>query len=180
MDVRRSHRRASGDFLLSLVFLASLAALLLNDFALKRLTPGPISGKVSDLVGPIVASLVCVALVETSVRLVAPTRWARTWWFALAAGVVLVLMGFVKLTSVGANLYVAFTNWATTLPATAATYAGWDYSPVRASVVMDAGDVLAAALSVPVVIWVGATWRGKRSWGRYLSETVTPPLKSES
>lgn len=166
--------------MLSSVFVVSVAALLINDFALKRLVPGPITGKISDFVGPVVASLVCVALAETAVRLVAPSKWARPWWFALAAGMTLMLFSLVKLTMPGAHLYLEFTNQVVALAERVTTFVGWGTNSADASVVMDPWDVLVAALSAPVVVWVGVRWRGGHPPCDYFNETVTPPLKSES
>ena len=89
-------------------------------------------------------------------------------------------LGLVKLTSLGAHLYVDFTNWVITLVEPAAAAVGWNFSGSGASVVMDPWDVLVAILSAPLIVWVGVRWRGGRTETRYLSETVTPPLKSES
>ena len=162
------------------MFLIALVTLLVNDFVLKRLAAGPVTGKLSDFVGPIVASLLCVALAEVATRVVHATMWARPWWFAFAAGAMITALGLVKLTSLGAHLYVDFTNWVITLVEPAAAAVGWNFSGSGASVVMDPWDVLVAILSAPLIVWVGVRWRGGRTETRYLSETVTPPLKSES
>lgn len=161
MKARSSSGRRAADFLVSVAFLGSLTLLLVNDFIIKRVAPGTLSGKVSDLTGPIVASLLIVAGVEVAARAGGRGRWAQPWWFALSAGTVVGLFALIKLTAAGARAY----SWVTdTLIAGAGTIAsplGWHIGSRPSGVVADAADVLLATLTIPIVTWVGLRWRGK-------------------
>lgn len=63
-----------GDGVLHPIVLCSLALLALNDHALKRLFPGTLTGKLSDLAGLVLAPAVLVAGVELARRRVLSTR----------------------------------------------------------------------------------------------------------
>ena len=151
----------SGDFLLSAIFLTALTLLLVNDFLLKRFAPSVLSGKLSDLAGPIVASLILVAAIEVMVRWLRPTSWARPWWFAAAALLVVTAFAAIKLTATGAELYAVTNTWVLNQLASITSAIGWGEPTVRVSVVEDSVDVVVALFAIPAVIWVGLRWRGR-------------------
>ncbi len=155
-------RRRTGDFLLSPVFLTALVVLLLNDFVIKRFFPGVVSGKLSDVAGPVVAALVVVAIAEMVVKWSKPAAWARVWWFALASSLVVLALGAVKLTEAGASVYSTVNEWVLARLADAGTAFGWSGSDPRVAVVPDAMDAVIALAAIPLVVWVGLRWRSDR------------------
>lgn len=163
MPSSRAPTRATGDFLLSTIFLVSLTVLVLNDFELKRFTPGNFTGKASDLAGPVAAALLLVAGSEFISRKINRTGWAKPSWFAGAFLVVLGAFAFIKLTLPGATLYAATTDRLIDLLRPAAAYVGWTFSSAGTSVVRDPYDVAIALLAGPLVYYVGLRWRGKRA-----------------
>ncbi len=155
--------RRTGDFLLSPVFLTALVVLLLNDFVIKRYFPGVVSGKLSDLAGPIVASLLVVAMAEAVLKLSKPASWARVWWFALASSVVVLTLGAIKLSDVGASVYSTLNEWLLARLADAGTLVGWNGPDPRVAIVPDAMDAVIALAAIPLVAWVGLRWRSDRA-----------------
>ena len=142
-----------GDFLLSWVFLAALAVLLVNDFVLKRWYPGPVSGFASDAAGIVFFPLLLVAAVETLARILPGRPWARTSWFVAAT--VFVAAGFVvvKVTGWGEAAYEALAR-----PIDDALDTGLGVRGL--GVVQDPLDLLALLLA-PVPIRVGWKRRGR-------------------
>ena len=63
------------------VVLAALAVLLVNDHVLKRAFPGAVTGKLSDVAGPVVLA----ALLGAAARAAAPRLEAAAWWATGAA-----------------------------------------------------------------------------------------------
>lgn len=156
-------QRRTADFLTSAVFLVSLALLLINDFVLKRLTPGTLSGKLSDFVGPIVAALIVVAALEFLARRGGRDRWARPSWFLATACLVVLAFSFVKLTTVGSLAYGAVNDALMTAVQWVVSPLGWEVDTRLPLVVKDPLDVLIAAASIPLVAWLGLRWRGDRA-----------------
>jgi hypothetical protein len=90
--------RVPADGLLHPVALVALVALIVNDHWLKAAWPGPVSGRLSDVAGLILAPLLVQAIVETVLWAVhRPWGPSRT---VLTAAVVLVGVGFALAKSV--------------------------------------------------------------------------------
>jgi hypothetical protein len=160
--MRRARATArSGDFLLSVVFLAALTLLIANDFLLKRAAPGALSGKLSDVAGPIVASLILVAAIELVVRCFRPASSAKPWWFVAASLLVVAAFAGIKMTELGAQAYATSNTWVFQQFATVSSAVGWQVEPVQVSVVADSVDVLVALLAIPAASWVGFHWRAE-------------------
>lgn len=148
-----SVNRSPGDFLLSPLFLTSLATLLINDFYLKRTHPGPISGILSDIAGMIFFPILLVAVAEFVLFF---TRWrqlAQPWWFAVASAVTALLFVVTKFTVWGETIYVRLTEPIVEL--------GGDFLSLGTrGVVSDPWDLLALLL-LPVPYLFGRSWRKK-------------------
>lgn len=154
-------RRA--DFLLAWQYLVALGVLLVNDFVLKRAYPGQVSGFASDAAGVVFFPITLVVVVELFARLLPAGPYARPSWFA--ATTALVAVGFVL---------VKTTDWAETVYESLATpldaALGTRFGVHGIGVVRDHSDLLALLL-VPIPVWVGVTWRGRRT---------QPPERDES
>jgi hypothetical protein len=144
-----------GDFLLSWQFLPALAVLLVNDFVLKRSFPSPVTGFASDAAGVVFFPIAAIALLEFLAWLLPARPFARPWWFIAATGVVGAGFAVVKLTAWGEAFYEALV---TPLDAVMGTGIGVD----GVGLVRDPVDLFALLLT-PVPIWVGWTWRGRRT-----------------
>ena len=144
-----------GDFLLSWPFLAALVVLLVNDFVLKRVYPGPVSGFASDAAGMVFFPIAVVGLLEFLAGLLPARAYARVWWFGAATGLVAAGFVFVKTTGWGEEIYEALVA-----PVDAALGTGLGVH--GRGVVRDSVDLLALLL-VSVPVWVGWTWRGRRT-----------------
>lgn len=160
--VRRERRteRHVADFLASVAFLIAVAVLILNDFALKRWAPGILSGKLSDVAGPLVLSLLLVAGAECIVHFGRRDRWARPWWFAGFACLVVAAFAVVKLTSIGGHVYAATTSQVLSIVQWVVSPIGLTVSTDVPVVVPDTLDVLVALAAIPLTFWVGWRWRG--------------------
>jgi hypothetical protein len=164
-------RREPGDLLLGIVPIGAILVLLLNDQLLKRLWPGPITGKLSDAAGLVFFPFLLVALWElVTVRRTNGSPRVRPVIVATAAtGLVFVA---VKLTSVGAELYrsaLGLLQW----PADAlvAIVSGSAVPiPTRVDLAADPADVaMTPALALPLLL--GVARRGT-SWSRVEGRTV--------
>ena len=144
-----------GDFLLSWVFLASLGALLANDFVLKPRYPSAVSGFLSDTAGMVFFPIALVAVVEMLAWLLPSKRYARTSWFVAATVLVAVGFALVKVTGWGESAYEALVT-----PLDALLGTGLGLSGL--GIVQDPVDLLALFLA-PVPVWVGWKWRGRRT-----------------
>ena len=151
--------RRTADFLLSVPFLVALVVLVVNDFILKRTVPSYVTGKLSDLAGPVVASLVAVAGVEVISRRRDPDRWAAPSWFLACAVIVVVTFGAIKLTDPGTEFYVNVNAWLIDAARRPMSLFGDPTQPVEVSVIRDPWDVVLALLAIPGVYAVGVRWR---------------------
>ena len=77
------------------IVLAALVVLILNDQALKSALPGPVTGKLSDVAGLIVAPLALQA--ATEVGLAAASRWEGPSWRVLLASIAIVGLAFTSI-----------------------------------------------------------------------------------
>lgn len=152
-------RRRTADFLLSVPFLVALVVLIANDFVLKRTVPSYLTGKLSDLAGPVVASLIVVAGIEVISRRRDPERWAAPAWFLACAVIVVVTFGAIKLTDPGTEFYVNINAWLIDASGRLMSLFGNPTQPVEVSVIRDPWDVVLALLAIPVVYAVGVRWR---------------------
>lgn len=156
----RGKARHTADFLLSGVFLIALGALLINDFIVKRFAPGVVSGKLSDVAGPIVAALILVAAAEVLAHWIWRDRWARPWWFIGFSCLVVAIFAVVKLTTLGANTYAAATTAILSVVQWGVSPFGIAISTDVPVVVRDFLDVVVALVAIPLTFWVGWRWRG--------------------
>ena len=146
------------DFLLSWVFLASLATLLVNDFYLKPYQPSALSGVLSDLAGFIFFPILLVAAAELATLVTPSKRLATPPWFAVASGLVCVCFVCAKFTDWGEGIYVALV---TPLVSITGSWLGLNtYGVVR-----DPWDLLALLL-IPVPWLIGRHWRGGKAVAR--------------
>jgi len=87
----RASVRVPGDILIHPVPLGAIAVLLLNDHVLKRVAPGWVTGKLSDVAGLIFFPFLLVALLEVGMRAARVAHWRaapRTAWaLAVVTGV---------------------------------------------------------------------------------------------
>jgi len=144
-----------GDFLLAWPFVTALAVLLINDFILKRWFPGAISGFASDAAGMVFFPVALVALAEGIAGVFPPRAFARTWWFVAATAFVAGGFTLVKLTSWGE---AAYETVVTPIDRALGDVIGLG----GLGVVQDPWDLLALLL-VPLPVWVGWKWRGRRT-----------------
>lgn len=158
-------RQRPGDGLLHPVALAALALLVVNDQLLKAAWPGPVTGKLSDVAGLVVAPLAVQATWEVAAWLVG--RWRGPSPRVLAGAIVLAGAGFVaiQLWPPAGDAYrwgLAVLQWP--FRVIAAGLAGGPL-PSLAPVVLtpDAGDLL--ALPALTVTW----WLGRRRLPRRLA-----------
>lgn len=158
MDASTPARRAvtPGDGVLHPIVLAALVVLILNDQALKSAWPGPVTGKLSDVAGLIVAPLAVQAGAE--VGLAAAGRWEGPSRRVLLLAIALVGVGFVAIQSwpPAVELYrVALGTAQWPFRAAVAALAG-DPTPTVALVAAtpDAAD-LAMLPALGVAWWVG-------------------------
>jgi len=143
-----------GDFLLSPVFLASLLALLVNDFVLKPQYPSWLSGILSDLAGMIFFPVFFVAVAEFVAVLLPGRPLATPRWFLLATGIIVVLFIGVKFTDIGADAYRVLVTPLLDTPVGSLTSGS-------GGVVADPWDLLALLL-VPIPILLGYRYRKSR------------------
>jgi hypothetical protein len=103
--VRLSRRPIPADAFLHPLALAALVLLILNDHVLKDLAPGPLTGKLSDLVGLVVLPLLVLGAWELAMatlgRWHGPTRTALIVAIALAGGA----FTAIKMSADGAETY---------------------------------------------------------------------------
>jgi hypothetical protein len=151
-------RHRPGDGLLHPVALAALAVLILNDQVLKAAWPGPVTGKLSDVAGLIVAPLAGQAAWEVGAWLRGRWRGPSGLVLAVAAGVVAAGFVAIQVWPPAVDLYrwgLAILQWP--VLAIAAGLSGGSL-PALEPVVMtpDVGDLL--ALPALAVTW----WLGRR------------------
>lgn len=159
MVTLRGDKRYTADFLLSVVFWVALAVLIVNDFVIKQVSPGVVSGKLSDIAGPIVAALVLVAGTEIIVRWLQGDTWARPSWFIGSACLVVATFAVVKLTPVGADIYAESTRQILSVAQWVLSPLGASISPDVPVVVRDPLDVVVALVAIPIAALVGWRWR---------------------
>ncbi len=149
MSAPTKGQRSRGDFLLSWVFLASLVALLVNDFYLKAVHPGAVSGILSDVAGMVFFPVFLVAVGEFIAWLLPGRPMAGPSWFVVAAVFIGVSFVVVKFTAVGNVAYVGAVSTVIDL-----------VSPGGGKVVVvpDPWDAL-ALLALPLPVMVGRHWR---------------------
>ena len=157
--MRSVGQRLPADFLLSFVFLTALALLILNDFVLKNRFPGFISGKLSDIAGPVVVTLLAVATLEAVIHAFDEARWAKPWWFIAAAISVVCLFAAIKLTTLGSAAYVGVTTSLMDLARPLAGLVGWEWAHETPEPVRDIWDVVLALLAIPIAFAMGLLWR---------------------
>ena len=109
-------RRAPGDVLLHPVMLAALALLILNDHVLKRTSPGPITGKLSDVAGLVVLPVVLVAAWELLGRNEARRASAGRTVILLALAVTGIGFAIVKTQAAAADAFGLALGMAQWLP----------------------------------------------------------------
>ena len=143
-----------GDFLLSPVFLASLLALLVNDFVLKPQYPSWLSGILSDLAGMIFFPVFFVAVAEFVAVLLPGRPLATPRWFLITTGIIVLLFIGVKFTDIGADAYRVLVTPLLDTPVGSLTNGS-------GGVVADAWDLFALLL-MPVPILIGFQYRDKR------------------
>lgn len=145
-----------GDGLLNPIALAALAVLILNDQALKAAWPGPVTGKLSDVAGLVVAPLALQAVAEMA--LAAMGRWEGPSRWVLWAGIAIVGVGFaaIQLWPPAVELYrIALGTAQWPIRAAVAVLTGEPIpaiAPVAAT--PDAADLLALP-ALGVAWWVG-------------------------
>lgn len=149
-DSQREREVQRGDFLLSGAFLASLGALLLNDFVLKPYWPGYVSGILSDVAGMVFFPLLLVAFLEALALLFPRRPLATLRWFVAATLVVSAAFVLVKFTAWGESAY-----WSIASPL--ASLAG-PLGLGTTGVIADPLDLL-ALLMAPVPVLVGFRYR---------------------
>jgi hypothetical protein len=153
------------DFLLSWVFLGSLAALLVNDLYLKPYRPSVVSGILSDFAGIVFFPILLVALAEVMMIFLPGKRFAAPWWFALATIFVALSFVVVKFTNWGETAYVSMVN-------PVVEWTGSVLSLGTTGVVSDPWDLLALAL-LPVPYLVGRKWRGNPDAAHLQGQTAS-------
>ena len=148
-------RVTRGDYLLSLVFLASLGLLLLNDFLLKPYYPSSLSGILSDLAGMVFFPIFFVAIAEFIAVILPKSPLATPRWFYVATALVAFLLVSVKFTDLGQEAYRALVAPLMDTPVAGLTVGG-------GGAVSDPWDLLALFLS-PLPVLVGLRYRRQRS-----------------
>lgn len=141
------------DFLLSPVFLLSLAALLFNDLYLKPYHPGVVSGLLSDFAGIVFFPIFLVAVAEFILFFTPDRRLATPSWFFISTVCIAVLFVVMKFTEWGEAIYISAVE-----PVVALT-GNW-LSLGTTGLVADPLDLLALLL-IPVPYMVGRMWRQK-------------------
>jgi hypothetical protein len=159
---RTPHVPRPGDGLLHPVALAALATLLVNDQLLKRLWPGLLTGKLSDVAGLIVAPLALQAAWEVA-------RWAFGRWQgptrrSLVAAIVAVGLGFAAVqvwppASEAYRVSLGVLQWPLRV-AVAIVSGGSVPAPAPVVATADAEDLV--ALPALAVTW----WMGRRRAAR--------------
>jgi len=163
MAADSSPRPVPGDGLLHPVVLLSLVLLIANDQVLKRLWPGPVTGKLSDVAGLVVAPIALVAAWEIGRHAV-----GRSWGpsrAVLVVAIVVVGVGFAAVqvwepASEAFRVGLGVVQWPfRTLGAWIA--GGTVTGPVPVTVVADAEDLIALP-ALAVAWWVGRGRLGGR------------------
>ena len=157
--MRSGAKRLPADFLLSFTFLTALAILILNDFVLKSQFPGVLSGKLSDIAGPVVVTLLAVAILEAVVHALDKAGWAKPWWFTAAAIAVVCLFAAIKLTTFGSAAYVGVTTSLMDLARPLAGLVGWEWIHETPEPVRDIWDAVLALMAIPITFATGLVWR---------------------
>lgn len=145
--------RHRGDFLLSTVFLSSLAALLVNDLYLKPHHPSLVSGLLSDFAGMVFFPIFLIAVAEFILLFTPGQRFATPLWFAVSSFLIAVLFVVLKFTQWGESLYINLVNPIVDLTG------DW-LSLGTTGLVADPLDLL-ALLMIPIPYLVGRRWRRK-------------------
>ncbi len=103
--VRLSQRPIPADAFLQPLALAALVLLMLNDHVLKDLAPGPLTGKLSDLVGLVVLPLLVLGAWELAMATLG--RWHGPTCTALIVAIALAGGAFtaIKMSGDGAEAY---------------------------------------------------------------------------
>jgi hypothetical protein len=152
-----------GDGLLHPLALAAVALLILNDQILKSTWPGPVTGKLSDVAGLIVAPLALQAASE--VGLAVASRWKGPSWRVLLASIAIVGLAFtsIQLWPPAVELYksgLGAAQWP--FRAIAALLTGQSMPAVMpVAATPDAADLLALP-ALGLAWWVGRRRSGRR------------------
>jgi len=167
-DVIRGERTA-GDFLLRPFTLAAIVALLVNDHLLKGIGPPIITGKLSDLTGLVLASMLLVTWAELIHRprtIGQGSRRRRAWTAAVVVGVGFALVKLYPWAAVVYGDAVGWVRWVTFAPLHILDRAGVG-RPRRVMVAHDLTDLTALPalwLSYRVMSGDLPRWRIDQPW----------------